>query len=166
MAPNPSLSPPLLERRERGKTAEPNPFWTEPPRPLTSGFVQPGPRKAAAGVTAIMGASEERKGIGRAWTDGDYVRPGCERFSGGKRKETQRGKKKRTLGEVWHSAERVNGGRQRGRREEQCRTDLFASVFQFPAFFLFSPFLYKKVKRVVKRAVRVDFKEKQMLVFM
>lgn len=44
-------------------TAEPNPLLDEPPRPLTSGFVQLGLKKAA--VAVIMGA--RRSGRVLAW---------------------------------------------------------------------------------------------------
>lgn len=99
--------------------------WAKPPldgapRPLTSGFVQLGPKQeAVAGVPVIMGAREDRRGFGLAWTGTGIIWGFLE--GGGGKKTDSREKRKRTLREVWHSAEnqrRVNGEHQRGKTVE------------------------------------------------
>lgn len=122
VVPDPSLSPPLLEQRRRGRTAEPNPLWTEPPGPWQVALCNWGREKKKQWLGWQWSWEPGRTGGVSAWPGqalGLYAaRAWGFLDGGGGRKLTQREKGNRTLGEVWHSAEnerRVNGEHQRGR---------------------------------------------------
>lgn len=101
-APVLALPSPHWADRERERTAEPNPLWMKPPGPLTSGFVQPGQKKARLGWQQAWDPGRRGRVLAKFGTENVWT--GMKLKGNSCAEERRVMWIKRVHGDVWHSS--------------------------------------------------------------
>lgn len=140
-----------LSREKEGRQLSQTPLDGPPPAPDKWLCATGAKKKSSGWGGSDYGSQGGEEGY---WLGPDRHGDYMHEFFSGERKVTQREKRKRTLGEVWHSAEserRVNREHQRGRQnwEKQWMTDLFPYGFYY-SLVLFLFYLFNVVRHSLK----------------